>query len=64
MYQPAITESKFTVKYIFDCLEGKGVNALPINDSAELLHINALMQELNNTMNTDLGHLLVKDIVK
>ncbi len=64
LYQPAITESKFTVKYIFDCLEGKGVNALPINDSAELLHINALMQELNNTMNTDLGHLLVKDIVK
>ena len=42
----------------------KGVNTLPISDTAELLHINALMKELDSTMDTNLGHLLVKDIVK
>jgi len=64
VYQPAMTESKLTVKYIFDALDVKGVNALPIHDTNELVHINALMKELDNTMDTDLGHLLVKDIVK
>jgi membrane protein len=64
VYQPAVTESKFTVKYIFDALEVKGVNELPISDTLEHIHITELMKELDNTMNTDLGRLLVKDIVK
>jgi len=64
IYQPAMSESKLTVKFIFDTLDVKGVNTLPISDTAELLHINVLMKELNNTMDSDLGHLLVKDIVK
>ena len=64
LYQPAIPEGKFTVKYLFDALERKGVNTLPIADSHELKHIHSLMQELDKTMDTDLGQLLIKDIVK
>lgn len=64
VYQPGVTESKFTVKYIITALEKNGVNALPINDTLELIHINQLMQELDKTMDTDLGNSFVKDIVK
>lgn len=63
-YQPAVTESRFTVKYIITALEKNGVNSLPINDTLELIHINQLMQELDKTMDTDLGNSFVKDIVK
>lgn len=64
VYQPGVTESKFTVKYIISALEKNGVNTLPINDTLELIHINQLMQELDKTMDTDLGNSFVKDIVK
>jgi hypothetical protein len=64
LYQPGVTESKFTVQYVIDTLERKGVNSLPINDSEELVHIKNLMQEMDKVMDTTTGHLFVKDIVK
>lgn len=63
VYQPGVTESKFTVQFLVDSLEKKGINSLPINDTKELIHINKLMQEMDKAMDTDLGHLNVKDIV-
>ncbi len=63
IYQPGVTESKFTVLYLIDTLENKGVNSLPINDGAELLRINKLMKDLDKTMDSQLGHIYVKDIV-
>lgn len=63
-YQPGVTETKFTVQYIIDTLDRKGVNSLPINDSKELLHINELMKEMDKLMDTQTGHMLVKDLVK
>ncbi len=63
IYQPGVTESKFTVQYLIDTLENKGVNSLPINDGAELLRINQLMKDLDKTMDSQLGHIYVKDIV-
>lgn len=64
VYQPGVTESKLTVKYLFDRLERKGVNSLPIEDTVELTHINNIMLELDKTLDTDLGHLMIKDLVK
>jgi len=64
VYQPGVTESKFTVQYLVDAIERKGVNSLPINDTLELIHINKLMQEMDRSMDTNLGHLYIKDIVK
>jgi membrane protein len=64
VYQPGVTESKFTVQYVIDTLEKKGVNTLPIGDSEELAHISKIMNELDLTMDTSLGHVYVKDLVK
>jgi membrane protein len=64
VYQPGVTESKFTVQFIVDTLEKKGVNSLPINESVELAQINKLMQEMDQMLDQQLGSLHVKDIVK
>lgn len=64
VYQPGVTESIFTVQYLIDAMEKKGINNLPINDTTELIHINKLMQEMDKSMDSDLGHLHVKDLVK
>jgi len=64
VYQPGITESKFTVKNLIEALEKNGVNNLPINDTNELIHINKLMQDLDKSLDSDLGNTYIKDIVK
>jgi len=63
IYQPGITESKFTVQFFIDALDRNGINNLPISDTTELIHINKLMQEMDKSMDTPLGHLNIKDIV-
>ncbi|WP_317899771.1 YihY/virulence factor BrkB family protein [Aurantibacillus circumpalustris] len=63
LYLPGVTESKFTVQFLIDSLETKGLNSLPINDTKELIHINNLMIEMDKSMDTALGHMNVKDIV-
>lgn len=62
-YQPAISDSKLTIKYIMDRLDEKGVNTLPISDTKELETINRLMLDLDKVMDNDKGNLPVKDIV-
>lgn len=62
-YQPAISDSKLTIRFIMDRLDEKGVNSLPITDSKELEAINRLMQEMNQLLDTDKGNVQVKDIV-
>lgn len=64
VYQPGVTESKFTVQYLIDSIDRKGINSLPINDTDELSHIQKFMEEMDKTMDTDLGHLKIKDLVK
>jgi len=64
VYQPGVTESKFNVKFVFNALEKKGVNEIPIEDTHELKNINHLMKELDKTMDSHLGTLMIKDIVK
>lgn len=64
VYQPGVTESKFTVQFIIDTIEKRGVNTLPINESVELAQINKLMQEMDKILDSQLGSLHVKDIVK
>lgn len=63
VYIPGVTESKFTVQYLIDTLERRGINSLPINDTNELIHINKFMVEMDKTMDTHLGHTNIKDIV-
>ena len=62
-YQPAIAESKLSVKYILDKLDTKGINELPIQSTAELKSIHNLMNEFDEVLNKNKGHVLIKDIV-
>lgn len=64
VYQPGVTESKFTVKYLIDTIEQRGVNDMPITETQELIQAHALMKEVNGLLNNPLGQQLVKDIVK
>ena len=62
-YQPGISDSKLTVKFIIDKLDKKGVNSLPIENSAELENINRLMRDMDDVLNTSKGTVLVKNLV-
>lgn len=62
-YQPGISESKLTVKYIIDKLDEKGINELPIEDSKELAIVNRLMEDMDDVLNTTKGNMLIKDLV-
>lgn len=61
-YQPGISDTKLTVKYIIDKLDEKGVNQLPIENSNELATVNRLMKEMDDVLNTTKGNMLVKDL--
>lgn len=62
-YQPGISDTKLTVKYIIDKLDEKGVNHLPIDNSVELDNINRLMRDMDDVLNTSKGNVLVKELV-
>jgi len=64
LYQPGVTESKFTVKYVLDALDTKGINELPITDTLELKQITALMLNIDQNLEQNVGHLNIKDLVK
>jgi membrane protein len=61
-YQPGISDSKLTVKYIIDKLDEKGINELPISDSNELKTIHGLMLDMDQVLNNAKGNIPVKDI--
>jgi membrane protein len=62
-YQPGISDSKLTVKFIIDKLDEKGVNELPIESGKELAIVNRLMKDMDEVLNTSKGNMLVKDLV-
>ncbi|MBS1651960.1 MAG: YihY/virulence factor BrkB family protein [Bacteroidetes bacterium] len=62
-YQPGVTESKFTVRFVFDSVELKGVNEMPISDTLEYIRIKQIMEEFSKTLDNELGNMLVKDAV-
>lgn len=62
-YQPAITDSKLSIKFILNRLDEKGVNELPIHDTKELAAINGLLKEMDHMLDNEKGNALVKDII-
>lgn len=63
-YQPGISDSKLTVKFILDRLDEKGVNELPMENTDELKVVQALMKDMDELLNTSRGNILIKDLVK
>lgn len=62
-YQPGVTESKFSVRYLFDQLERKGVNHLPINETGEYTKANETMLAYEKYLDNELGNTLVRNLV-
>lgn len=62
-YQPGISDSLLTIKFIINKLDEKGVNELPITNAPELEAINKLLRDLDNVMSEEKGNVLVKDII-
>ncbi|MDI9339625.1 MAG: YihY/virulence factor BrkB family protein [Sediminibacterium sp.] len=63
LYQPGITESKFTVRYVLEHLDRKGTNMLPFENSDELASVNTLMDKVDLLLNNDLGNQKIKDLI-
>ena len=62
-YQPGVSESNLTVKYILDKLDTKGVNHLPIHSADELENIHKVMNDFDQVIKDNRGNVLVKDII-
>lgn len=62
-YQPGISDTKMTVKFIIDKLDERGVNSLPIENSKDLQTINRLMKDMDEVLNNTKGNVLVKDLI-
>jgi membrane protein len=62
-YQPAISDTKLSVKYILDKLDNKGVNTMPIHSNVELENIHKVMNEFDRVLYDNKGNILVKDIL-
>ncbi|MGZ4036880.1 MAG: YihY/virulence factor BrkB family protein, partial [Bacteroidia bacterium] len=61
-YQPGVSDSVLTVKYVIDKLDHRGVNELPISTSDELATIHHIMADLDTSMSNEKGNLLIRDI--
>jgi membrane protein len=61
-YQPGISDSLLTVRYIINRLDEKGVNELPITNEKEQKTIHRLLIDLEKVMDDEKGNALVKDI--
>ncbi|HXB40347.1 MAG TPA: YihY/virulence factor BrkB family protein [Bacteroidia bacterium] len=62
-YNPGVSETQLTVKYILDKIETKGVNHMPIHSTKELETIHKLMNDFDNVLTIHKGNVLVKDIL-
>lgn len=62
-YQPAMSETKLTAKFILDTLDKRGVNDMPIQFTHELDTIHRLMDDFDAVLTSSRGNVLVKDIL-
>lgn len=62
-YQPGISDTKMTVKFVIDKLDERGVNRLPIENSKDLETVNRLMKDMDEALNNSKGNVLIKDLI-
>ncbi len=62
-YNPGVSETHLSVKYILDKMDTKGVNHMPIHSTHELETIHKLMNDFDEVLSTHRGNILVKDIL-
>jgi membrane protein len=61
-YQPAVSDSQLSVRYLIDALDKQGINELPITIKEELKIVHHLMDDLDSVLDNAKGNLLIKDI--
>jgi hypothetical protein len=62
IYQPASDIGAWTIKYVTDALEKRGVNQLPVAQTQELKALSEKLQELGETIEMSPANKLLKDI--
>lgn len=62
IYQPGVTESRFDVKFVLNALDKKGVNSIPITETAELASVTKFMHELDKNFDSEFSNLKLKDL--
>ena len=62
IYQPASDIGAWTIKYVTDALEKRGVNQLPVAQTQELNALSEKLQELGDTIEMSPANALLKDI--
>ncbi|MGD2272700.1 MAG: YihY/virulence factor BrkB family protein, partial [Desulfobacterales bacterium] len=62
IYQPAIDTNQWTIKFVTDALEKRGINALPVAQTQELKVLSEKLRELGETIEMSPANKLLKDI--
>jgi membrane protein len=62
IYQPASDTNHWTIKFIMDKLEKKGVNHIPVAQTHELKTLSEKLQEIGKTIEKSPANTLLKDI--
>ncbi len=61
-YQPARDINKFTIKYIIDALEQRGVDSIPVAQTKELKTLSEALQTFKDTIEKSTANKLLKDM--
>jgi hypothetical protein len=62
IYQPASDTNQWTIKFVNDALEKRGVNAIPVAQTQELNALSEKLRELGETVEKSPANKLLKDI--
>lgn len=62
-FQPAMSDSKLSVRFVLNTLDQKGVNEIPIQHTGELDSIHHLMDDFDSILEANKGNILVRDIL-
>lgn len=62
-FQPGINDNKLTIRYMFQELENKGINSLPINDSKEFQTAAQTLQAYEAYLDNELGNTFVRNLL-
>jgi membrane protein len=62
IYQPASDTSQWTIKFVTDALEKRGINAIPVAQTQELKALAEKLRELGETVDTSPANKLLGDI--
>jgi membrane protein len=61
-YQPAQDPIRFTVRYVMQCLDKRGIDSIPVDRSRELQSISGILGSFESELEKSPGNVLLKDL--